>query len=196
VYVPILFADGVILISGSHRVSHHPLQPEQVLTEVAMLLTQGVACVVHATGRATAGRRPQCIAAIMIRVSAMTNRVGGIGPGKPELSRRMAVNIIAKNNFQRAYLAPESAGELRQGQAFLYAFDLLELNGTDLRREPIEVRKATLASCKSWPGVRLNEHLEHDDGEALFRHACKMVWRGSSRRGWDRVTDPGVPRIG
>jgi ATP-dependent DNA ligase len=31
-------------------------------------------------------------------------------------------------------------------QAFLYAFDLLELNGTDLRREPIEVRKATLAS--------------------------------------------------
>jgi hypothetical protein len=31
-------------------------------------------------------------------------------------------------------------------QAFLYAFDLLLLNGTDLRREPIEVRKATLAS--------------------------------------------------
>jgi ATP-dependent DNA ligase len=25
-------------------------------------------------------------------------------------------------------------------EAFLYAFDLLELNGTDLRREPIEVR--------------------------------------------------------
>jgi ATP-dependent DNA ligase len=31
-------------------------------------------------------------------------------------------------------------------QAFLYAFDLLELNGADLRREPIEMRKATLAS--------------------------------------------------
>ena len=31
-------------------------------------------------------------------------------------------------------------------QAFLYAFDLLELNGADLRREPIEVRKGTLAS--------------------------------------------------
>jgi ATP-dependent DNA ligase len=28
-------------------------------------------------------------------------------------------------------------------QAFLYAFDLLELDGTDLRRDPIEVRKAT-----------------------------------------------------
>jgi bifunctional non-homologous end joining protein LigD len=30
-------------------------------------------------------------------------------------------------------------------QAFLYAFDLLELNGTDLRREPIEVRR------RRWP---------------------------------------------
>jgi ATP-dependent DNA ligase len=29
---------------------------------------------------------------------------------------------------------------------FLYAFDLLELNATDLRREPLEVRKATLVS--------------------------------------------------
>src|SRR3954464_7420174 len=50
-------------------------------------------------------------------------------------------------------------------QAFLYAFDLLELNGTDLRREPIEVRKATLASIlrKSRPGVRLNEDL-HECG--------------------------------
>jgi ATP-dependent DNA ligase len=29
---------------------------------------------------------------------------------------------------------------------FLYAFDLVELNGQDLRREPLETRKATLAS--------------------------------------------------
>ena len=36
---------------------------------------------------------------------------------------------------------------LRRGRhVFLYAFDLLELDGTDLRREPIETRKATLAS--------------------------------------------------
>ena len=27
-----------------------------------------------------------------------------------------------------------------------YAFDLIELNGDDLRRDPLEVRKATLAS--------------------------------------------------
>jgi bifunctional non-homologous end joining protein LigD len=29
---------------------------------------------------------------------------------------------------------------------FLYAFDLIELNGDDLRRSPLEVRKATLAT--------------------------------------------------
>jgi bifunctional non-homologous end joining protein LigD len=42
--------------------------------------------------------------------------------------------------------------------AFLYAFDLLELNGADLRKEAIEVRKAKLASIlrKARPGVRLN----------------------------------------
>ena len=43
---------------------------------------------------------------------------------------------------------------------FLYAFDLIELNGDDLRREPLEVRKATLTSllAKACPGIRINEH--------------------------------------
>jgi ATP dependent DNA ligase domain len=65
-------------------------------------------------------------------------------------------------------------------QAFLFAFDLLELNGADLRREPIEVRKATLASIlrKGRPGVCLNEHLEHDCGLTVFQHACKMGLEG------------------
>ena len=50
------------------------------------------------------------------------------------------------------------------------------MNGTELRREPNEVRKATLASilCQSRPGVRLNEHLEHPEGAIVFQHACKM----------------------
>jgi ATP-dependent DNA ligase len=63
---------------------------------------------------------------------------------------------------------------------FLFAFDLLELNGTDLRREPIEVRKATLASIlrKARHGVRLNEHLERSEGDVVFRHACKMGLEG------------------
>jgi bifunctional non-homologous end joining protein LigD len=76
----------------------------------------------------------------------------------------------------------ERLREKRIGRhVFLYAFDLLDLDGRDLiiRREPIEVRKATLASilrgCQ--PGLRLNEHLAHP-GELVFRHACKMGLEG------------------
>ena len=38
---------------------------------------------------------------------------------------------------------------------FLYAFDLIELNGDDLRRDPLQVRKATLAPilAKTRPGL-------------------------------------------
>ena len=63
---------------------------------------------------------------------------------------------------------------------FLYAFDLIELNGDDLRRDPLQVRKATLASvlAKAGAGIRFNEHLEFDDGEAVFRHACKRALEG------------------
>jgi bifunctional non-homologous end joining protein LigD len=73
------------------------------------------------------------------------------------------------------------------GSVFLYAFDLIELNGDDLRRDPLEVRKATLASvlAKAAPGLRLNEHLEHDGGETVFRRACKLGLEGivSKRKG-------------
>jgi bifunctional non-homologous end joining protein LigD len=62
---------------------------------------------------------------------------------------------------------------------FLYAFDLIEWNGDDLRREPLVVRKATLASvlAKAAPGLRVNEHIEAD-GPTLFAHACKMGLEG------------------
>jgi hypothetical protein len=45
---------------------------------------------------------------------------------------------------------------------FLYAFDLIELNGDDLRREPLEGRKAALTKllARAGHGVQLNEHLE------------------------------------
>jgi hypothetical protein len=44
---------------------------------------------------------------------------------------------------------------------FLYAFDLIELDGKDLRRIAVELRKATLAKIlhKAKPGLKLNEHL-------------------------------------
>jgi bifunctional non-homologous end joining protein LigD len=45
---------------------------------------------------------------------------------------------------------------------FLYAFDLIELNGDDLRRDPLDVRKATLANvlAKIGQGTWFNDHIE------------------------------------
>jgi bifunctional non-homologous end joining protein LigD len=91
---------------------------------------------------------------------------------------------------------------------FLLAFDLLELDGQDLRREPLETRKATLASLLrgSLPGVRFNEHLIHDGG-VVFRHACKMGLEGilSKRPGsryrsgrspdWLKFKNPDAPAV-
>jgi ATP-dependent DNA ligase len=58
------------------------------------------------------------------------------------------------------------------GSVFLYAFDLIALDGDDLRRDPLQVRKATLASIlsKARPGIRFNEHIE-GDGPTVFVHA-------------------------
>jgi bifunctional non-homologous end joining protein LigD len=60
-------------------------------------------------------------------------------------------------------------------RVFLYAFDLIELNGDDMRRDPLEVRKTTLRSmlAKAGLGLRFNEHME-GDGPTVFAHACKM----------------------
>jgi bifunctional non-homologous end joining protein LigD len=48
-----------------------------------------------------------------------------------------------------------------------------------IRRDPLEVRKATLASIvgKASPGIRFNEHME-GDGPTVFAHACKLGLEG------------------
>jgi bifunctional non-homologous end joining protein LigD len=80
---------------------------------------------------------------------------------------------------------------------FLYAFDLIELNGDDLRRDPLEVRKATLASivAKASPGIRFNEDTE-DDGPTIFAHACKMGLEGIVSKRKDSATVPAARPIG
>jgi ATP-dependent DNA ligase len=78
----------------------------------------------------------------------------------------------------------------------------------DLRPEPLETRKATLASLLggSLPGLRLVEHLAHD-GESVFRHACKLGCEGivSKRLGsryrsgrspdWLKFKNPEAPAV-
>jgi bifunctional non-homologous end joining protein LigD len=55
-------------------------------------------------------------------------------------------------------------------QVFLRAFDLIELNGDDLRREPLICRKSTLAVAlaRGGDGIELNDHMEHEEAELVF----------------------------
>jgi bifunctional non-homologous end joining protein LigD len=80
---------------------------------------------------------------------------------------------------------------------FLFAFDLIELNGDDLRRDPLEVSNATLPSVLAMaaPGLRLNEHIEAD-GPTVFAHACKMGLEGIVSKRKDRPTAPAAHRTG
>jgi len=57
-------------------------------------------------------------------------------------------NGVASFDLVRHHRANESV--------FLYAFDLIELNGDDLRHDPLEGRKATVEMilAKAWPGIR------------------------------------------
>jgi ATP-dependent DNA ligase len=92
---------------------------------------------------------------------------------------------------------------------FLYAFDLIEFDGDDLRREPLAVRKATLASllARAAPGLRLNEHMDEANGPLVFAHACKLGLEGivSKRRNslyrsgrspdWIKSKNPAAPAV-
>ena len=92
--------------------------------------------------------------------------------------------------------------------AVLIAFDLIELDGEDLRRTPIEQRKRILAKLARRPhaGIVVNEVFE-GDGDVLFAHACKLGCEGivSKRLGssyrsgrsahWVKVKNPKAPAV-
>jgi hypothetical protein len=74
---------------------------------------------------------------------------------------------------------PGTAAWVSASQFHATAFPLRlrpdELNGDDLRPDPLDRRKATLEMilAKAGPGIRFNGHME-GDGQTVFRHACKL----------------------
>ena len=94
-------------------------------------------------------------------------------------------------------------------QAFLYAFDLLELGGVDLRPQPLEERRGRLQHLLrrvTGAGVQLNEHIE-GDGATIFKHACKLgfegivskhrayPYRSGPSKSWIKVKNPKAPGV-
>ena len=59
----------------------------------------------------------------------------------------------------------------------LVAFDLLYLNGRDLRKLPLFQRKIELKKIVDGTDVQFSESLEID-GQEMFAHACKLGLEG------------------
>ncbi len=90
----------------------------------------------------------------------------------------------------------------------LCAFDLLELDGVDLRPEPIEIRKRTLEGLlrRQQRGIAFNRHFD-GEGAIIYKHACALGCEGivSKRLGspyrsgrqdcWINVKNPAAPAM-
>jgi bifunctional non-homologous end joining protein LigD len=99
-------------------------------------------------------------------------------------------------------------GHGTNARAVLCAFDLLEVNGEDIRAEPIEDRKRRLAGLLRLPhdGIALNEQFK-GDGAMIYKHACALGCEGivSKRLGspyragrsahWLKIKNPDAPAV-
>jgi bifunctional non-homologous end joining protein LigD len=93
-------------------------------------------------------------------------------------------------------------------EAMLYAFDLLELDGEDLRDMPLGDRKKRLAGLlgRRRIGIVLSDHTT-EDGALLFVHACRLglegivskrlsaPYRSGPSRDWIKVKNPDSPAM-
>src|SRR5215469_9603881 len=138
----------------------------------------------------------------------LSSRTGAMAPR--ELPVRSCLTdgeaIVCDENGVAVYelICRDRAGE----RAVLSAFDLLELDGKDLRRKPIEKRKDLLAELLNGSQVSIvfNECFG-EDGEIVFREACRLGCEGivSKRLGsiyrrgrsplWIKVKNPNAPAV-
>jgi len=95
--------------------------------------------------------------------------------------------------------------ENHDADVILYGFDLLSVDGTDIRQERLEDRRARLHRLLLHPeGIMFSDH-HSGDGEVLVRHACQLGLKGivSKRRdtayesgrskSWLKVKNPDSP---
>jgi bifunctional non-homologous end joining protein LigD len=65
----------------------------------------------------------------------------------------------------------------KSNKLVLYAFDLLYLNGFDMRKAPLTERKAALRDVIAKSDILLSESFEID-GATMLKQACKMAFEG------------------
>ncbi|MER9332848.1 DNA ligase D [Mesorhizobium sp. M0293] len=84
-------------------------------------------------------------------------------------------------------------GNPNSPRLIFYAFDLLHLNGRDLRQQPLVKRKAALEKLleNAAPTLTYAEHLEVS-GTDVFEHACRMGLEGIVSKRTDAAYRSGV----
>ena len=80
----------------------------------------------------------------------------------------------------------------------LYAFDVLAMNGDDLRDLPLSMRKQNLARLlhRRPDGIFTGSFEQGETGPELFRHACLMGLEGLVSKRADRPYRKASRRIG
>jgi bifunctional non-homologous end joining protein LigD len=111
------------------------------------------------------------------RFTAIAAELAGAGLGQAVIDGEIVVVVGERTDFG-ALQADLAAG--RQDRMLFYAFDLLHLDGYDLRRVPLIERKRLLRDLFERVGlaapVLYSEHM--DDGAAMFAGAEKLRWEG------------------
>lgn len=121
-----------------------------------------------------------------LRTSAHTNLVvdgeavarDGDTQSLSRLQRRLGLGLT-----QRARPRPDPGrgpykGQDRRVPVHLYIFDLLSIDGHDLRQLPLRARKRLLSGALAWKDpLRYSEHWTGDRDE-LFEDACRSGWEG------------------
>jgi bifunctional non-homologous end joining protein LigD len=114
-----------------------------------------------------------------------TNKFSGVAAAIAKLRAETALidgELVSedKDGISRFSLLQQDLKDSRHDRMVFYAFDLLHLDGADLRRLPLRERKDALARLigrKSHSALRLSESLT-EPGPVLLRHACKMGLEG------------------
>jgi hypothetical protein len=155
-------------------------------------------------------------------LGAHGNRLHDLSGSHPSCRRGPASGLRSSGRGSRRVRCQRPCGfhalRGREGQAnaVLVAYDLLEVEGSDTRREPLQKRRERLAKLLRNPkgkaaqiiasGIALSETIDGHKGEAMFRQACRMGLEGivskrlgspysSGRsRNWQKVKNPDFVR--
>ena len=98
--------------------------------------------------------------------------------------------------------------KLNDQHIFLYAFDMLEIDGEDCRRMRLDARKAQLRKLlrKRSDGILYNDHMD-GDGQRVFEHACQFgcegivakradsLYRSGRSKSWLKIKNPKSPAM-